>query len=58
MDYRHTEDFARRMELAELRAQVLRKEAVAAFFSAVGRGVRRGLQVLVAQLTRSRAAGP
>jgi hypothetical protein len=58
MDYRHTEDFARRMELAELRAQVLRKEAVTAFFSAVGRGVRHGLQVLIVHLTRSRAAGP
>ena len=27
MDYRHTEDFARRMENAELRAHALRREA-------------------------------
>jgi hypothetical protein len=41
MDYRHTEDFARCMEAAELRAQVLRDEAITAFFAAIGRALRR-----------------
>jgi hypothetical protein len=41
MDYRHTEDFARCMEAAELRAQVLRDEAITAFFAAIGRVLRR-----------------
>jgi len=51
MDYRHTEDFARRMEAAELRAQVLRDEAISAFFAAMGRALRR----LVHRITGSRA---
>lgn len=42
MDYRHTEDFARRMELAELRAHALRREAIAAFWTGVGALLRRG----------------
>jgi hypothetical protein len=41
MDYRHTEDFARCMEAAELRAQLLREEAITAFFAAIGRALRR-----------------
>ena len=41
MDYRHTEDFARCMEAAELRAQSLRNEAITAFFAAIGRALRR-----------------
>jgi hypothetical protein len=41
MDYRHTEDFARSMEAAELRAQLLREEAITAFFAAIGRALRR-----------------
>jgi hypothetical protein len=40
MDHRHTEDFARRMEAAGLRAHALREEAIAAFFAAIGRAVR------------------
>lgn len=40
MDYRHTEDFARRMEAAELRAQILRRQAIDGFFAAVARAVR------------------
>jgi hypothetical protein len=40
MDYRHTEDFARRMEAAELRAQALRNEAFDALFTAIGRALR------------------
>lgn len=51
MDYRHTEDFARRMEAAELRAQVLRDEAIAAFFAAIGRALRG----LLHRMTWSRA---
>ena len=59
MDYRHTEDFARRMEQAELRAQGLRSEAMAAFFTAVGNGLRHGLQVVIARLAHPRrASGP
>jgi len=40
MDYRHTEDFARRMEAAELRAQALRNEAIDALFAAIARALR------------------
>ena len=43
MDYRHTEDFARRMEAAELRAQLLRRQAIDGFFATVARAVRRAL---------------
>lgn len=42
MDYRHTEDFARRMELAELRARALRREAIEQFWTDVGALLRRG----------------
>jgi hypothetical protein len=41
MDYRHTEDFARRMETAELRAHALRREASQAFWSAVAARLQR-----------------
>jgi len=41
MDYRHTEDFARRMEAAELRAQALRNEAIDALFAAIARALRK-----------------
>jgi hypothetical protein len=41
MDYRHTEDFARRMENAERRAHALRREASEAFWSAVAAGLHR-----------------
>ena len=50
MDYRHTEDFARRIEAAELRAHALREEAVGAFFSALGRGLRRAWQAARARI--------
>ena len=46
MDYRHTEDFARRMENAELRAHALRKEALDAFFAAFARALRAAVQRL------------
>jgi hypothetical protein len=54
MDYRHTEDFARCMEAAELRAQVLRDEAITAFFAAIGRVLRR----LAQHMTGSRPDQP
>jgi hypothetical protein len=41
MDYRDTEDFARRMEAAELRAQLLRRQAIDAWLAAAARIVRR-----------------
>lgn len=44
MDYRDTEDFARRMEAAELRAQLLRRQAVDAWFAAAARILRNAAQ--------------
>lgn len=41
MDYRHTEDFARRMERAEFRARMLREQAIDDLFAAIGRWVKR-----------------
>ena len=46
MDYRHTEDFARRMENAELRGHALRNEAIDAFFAAIARALRAAVQRL------------
>jgi hypothetical protein len=46
MDYRHTEDFARRMEAAALRAPELRAQAVHAFWRAVFAGIGRGLRAV------------
>jgi hypothetical protein len=46
MDYRHTEDFARRMEIAELRARGLRAEAIDAFFARIGRTLRHLVSAL------------
>jgi hypothetical protein len=40
MDYRSTEDFARRMEAAELRAHRLRREAITQFWSDASRWLR------------------
>ncbi|MEJ5991185.1 hypothetical protein WG902_14375 [Ramlibacter sp. PS3R-8] len=44
MDYRHTEDFARRMEAEALHGRALRRQAIDAFwadmFAAMGRGLR------------------
>lgn len=37
MDYRYTEEFARRMEMAELRAHALRREAIMQFWDDFGR---------------------
>jgi hypothetical protein len=40
MDYRHTEDFARQMEAAGLRAQQLRREAIQQFWVGLARWLR------------------
>jgi hypothetical protein len=52
MDHRHTEDFARRMEAAGLRAQALRNEAIDAFFASIARALRS----LAARLAHRRGA--
>jgi hypothetical protein len=54
MDYRHTEDFARRMEREALQARGLRKEALDAFFAGAARALRRGLHAVLARLVHSR----
>ena len=46
MDHRHTEDFARDMERAALRARHLRGEALDAFFGGLGRALRQGAHAL------------
>ena len=57
MDYRHTEDFARRMERAELRAHALRREASEAFWHAVADGLRRAFAALLRRWTHGRSDG-
>ena len=47
MDYRDTEDFARRMEAAELRAHALRDQALDEAWAAIVRTVRGWLARLV-----------
>jgi hypothetical protein len=46
MDYRHTEDFARQIEAAALRAPGLRAQAVDAFWRGVFGGIGRGWRAL------------
>lgn len=46
MDYRHTEDFARQIEMAALRAPALRAEAIAVFWGAIFRGIGRAFRAL------------
>lgn len=46
MDYRHTEDFARRLEAAELRARMMRDQAIDDFFAAVARALRNAARRL------------
>lgn len=53
MDYRRTEDFARRMEAHELRARLLREQAFDDLCAAVGRAARR-LAAAVAARWRAR----
>ena len=46
MDYRHTEDFARQIEDAALRAPGLRAQAINAFWGAVFAAIGRGWRAL------------
>ena len=46
MDHRHTEDFARAMERAALRARHLRAEAFDELFAGLGRALREGARAL------------
>lgn len=46
MDYRHTEDFARRMEAAALHGHALRRQAVDAFWKAAFAGLGRAFRAL------------
>jgi len=46
MDYRHTEDFARLMETAAVRAHQLRGDAINDAWDAVGRALRHALRFL------------
>jgi hypothetical protein len=50
MDYRNTEDFARSMEAAALRARQLRGEAVADFWRFVAAAVRAGARAVLRRL--------
>jgi hypothetical protein len=50
MDYRHTEDFARRLEAAELRARSLRREASEEFWNDVAALLRRAFAALQRRL--------
>jgi hypothetical protein len=52
MDYRHTEDFARRMEAAALRGHELRRQARAEFWRATAAGVRTAARALLRRLRR------
>ena len=55
MDYRHTEDFARRMEAASLQAPTLRRQAIDAFWGAVFAAIGRGFRALRGRLLASRS---
>jgi hypothetical protein len=50
MDYRHTEDFARRMEAAALHARELRREASAEFWNALAAALKRAFAALRGRL--------
>jgi hypothetical protein len=47
MDYRDTEDFARRIETAEMRARALREQAIDELFAAAVRRLRAAFARLV-----------
>jgi hypothetical protein len=49
MDYRRTEDFARRMEAAEFRARLLREQFIDDLVAAMGRGLRNAARALAAR---------
>jgi hypothetical protein len=53
MDYRHTEDFARMMEAAELRAQYLRSQAHLEFGRALLAALRAGWHRIAARARRT-----
>jgi hypothetical protein len=52
MDYRHTEDYARQMEAAALRAHDLRREAIAIFWTGVWHALHRAGNALARRLAR------
>ena len=54
MDYRDTEDFARRMERAELRAVELRREAQIAFWNGVAARLHRAFTAVRGYWTHER----
>jgi hypothetical protein len=54
MDYRHTEDFARQMEAAALRAHDLRGEAISIFWTGVWHALRHASRALAGLLARRR----
>jgi hypothetical protein len=53
MDYRHTEDFARRMEAAALQARHLRGEVVVQLWDAAGAALRAAGRAIRRRLLRS-----
>ena len=57
MDYRHTEDFARQIETAALRAPALRAEAIAVFWGAIFAGIGRAFRALRHRLSGAGRAG-
>jgi hypothetical protein len=58
MDYRHTEEFARRMEAAALRAPGLRAEAASAFWGWVFTQAVRGLAAMKTAAVRPFRGAP
>lgn len=56
MDYRHTEDFARRIEAAAVRGHALRDEAIADVGRAIARMLRRAAAALRDRVRSHRAA--
>jgi hypothetical protein len=57
MDYRHTEDYARQMEAAALRAHDLRREAIAIFWTGVWHALRHAGRALARRLARRPSVG-
>jgi hypothetical protein len=57
MDYRHTEDFARKIEAAALRAPALRAQAIAVFWGTIFAGMGRALRALRHRLSGAGSAG-
>lgn len=54
MDYRHTEDFARQLEAAAIRAHALREQAIADFWRALSVALRNGLRAIGGRTARGR----